>query len=197
MRRFVFPNIATVDFLFSLLIVFITLLNLNLLVKVKKESGHRDRSQDAFQFRMSWPGQSLDDVDLYVEDPLGQICFFKAVRIDLMNLDQDDVGGHSDEVNMADGSTIKAEWHCETTSLRAIIPGQYIVNVHMFSKQDDKATPVTVKLVRIMDTSDEIIAAYTATLLEHGQEENMFVFILDGTGNVSNLHRDPGIKLIR
>jgi hypothetical protein len=45
-----------------------------------------------------WSGESDDDVDTYVSDPLAHLVFFKRLQDGLMNLDRDDTGSSSNMI---------------------------------------------------------------------------------------------------
>ena len=91
-----------------------------------------------FIITMKWPKKAEDDVDLWVRDPLGNTAGFKSKDVGLMSLDRDDLGGANDTVIGADGKAIKVYNNEEHMTIRGIIPGEYIVNVHLYAKKAEK-----------------------------------------------------------
>jgi len=95
---------------------------------------------------VEWPHERDDDVDTYVEDPNGKLVFFRRREDGLMHLDRDDVGWRNDRIQLPDGTFAEVKLNREVVSLRGIIPGEYVVNVHMYSMRSTDPTPVTIRL---------------------------------------------------
>jgi hypothetical protein len=134
----------------------------------------------------SWPKGSNDDVDLYVRDPHGNIVFFSQPSQGQLQLEHDDRGCSS-------GSGYGLGKHCtnyERVVLRGTVPGEYIVNVHMYAKNDPSATPIVVKLYRLAG-NDKIMKQRTVILPHCGQEKTAFRFILDSNGYIVSTNELP------
>ena len=52
---------------------------------------------EEFLITVFWPDNLEDDVDIYVEDPAGNLVWFKSREPGLMHLDRDDLGKRNDE----------------------------------------------------------------------------------------------------
>lgn len=146
------PGIAMTDLATNLLGVFICLFMLSFLMMSKKieEKNNKVESKAEFMITVTWDKNSSNDVDTYIEDPLGNLVFYRAKEKGLMHLDRDDYGITNDTIMMGDGKTVTVHENREIVSLRGIIPGEYIVNVHMYSERDKaEKTQVTVKLEKI------------------------------------------------
>ena len=100
-RRGEFPGIATVDVCINLVFAFAVLLKLSLLainVQSAESTQKRIKSSALFLIKVAWAGESADDVDTYVSDPLSHLVFFKRLQDGLMNLDRDDTGPNSNMI---------------------------------------------------------------------------------------------------
>ena len=75
---------------------------------------------------------------MWVRDPLGNAAGFKSKDVGLMSLDRDDLGKANDKVTTSDGKTIIVRNNEEHLTIRGIIPGEYIINVHLYQKKLEK-----------------------------------------------------------
>lgn len=144
---------------------------------------------------MEWPDASNDDVDLYVRDPEGNIVYFGARDLGLMNLDHDDQGSVSDHVRTSVGD-VTVERNEERIVLRGTFPGEYVVNVHMYNKRDPIPTLVTVRLIRLKG-EDAVILEKKSVLGAIGDERTAFRFTLDEDGNMTGHNELPRLMVKR
>lgn len=192
------PGIAMTDLATNLLGVFICLFMLSFLMMSKKieEKNNKVESKAEFMITVTWDKNSGNDVDTYIEDPLGNLVFYRAKEKGLMHLDRDDYGLTNDTIMMGDGKTVTVHENREIVSLRGIIPGEYIVNVHMYSERDKaQKTQVTVKLEKI-NPAFKTIAMKEVELGTIGDEKTAFRFTLDNVGDVTNIN-DLGKELAK
>lgn len=192
------PGIAMTDLATNLLGVFICLFMLSFLMMSKKieEKNNKVESKAEFMITVTWDKNSSNDVDTYIEDPLGNLVFYRAKEKGLMHLDRDDYGLTNDTIMMGDGKTVTVHENREIVSLRGIIPGEYIVNVHMYSERDKaQKTQVTVKLEKI-NPAFKTIAMKEVELGTIGDEKTAFRFTLDNVGDVTNIN-DLGKELAK
>ena len=98
-----------------------------------------------------------------------------------MHLDRDDVGFSSDRIQTSFG-VVEYKENREIVSLRGIVPGEYVVNVHMYTKREDKETPVTILLEKI--NPFKLVTARNVVLVQQGDEKTAFRFTLDDEGKV-------------
>lgn len=142
----------------------------------------------AYAIVINWPNGSRDDVDLYVEDPNGNVVFFQAKERGLMHLERDDLGTNDKVVDQKTEQEITVQEREERVILQGILPGEYIVNVHMYTKRDSSPTVVTAKLVELRGAG-KVETKQDATLAEKGDERTMFRFTLSPSGEVSNINQ--------
>ena len=70
------------------------------------------------------------------------------------------------------------------------MPGEYVVNVHMYTKRDERLeTPVTVQLDQI--NPFQIVVRKKVVLLERGDEKTAFRFIVDNDNEVVSINDLP------
>jgi hypothetical protein len=197
-KRGEFPGIATVDVCINLVLVFAVLLKLSLLainVQSAESAQKRVKSNALFLIKVVWPGESDDDVDTYVSDPVSHLVFFKRLQDGLMNLDRDDTGSSSNMVTLPDGRVVKSAYNEEQVEIRGIVEGEYIVNVHMYRKASPTPTKVIVTLYKVAEGEDVQIHEKVLTLAEQ-QEKTAFRFTLTRSGEVADINELP-TSLIR
>ena len=87
-----------------------------------------------FIITMSWPAENNDDMDLYLKDPTGNVVYFRAKDRGLTHLDRDDLGATNDTI-ATDHGPIVHQLNEEHITIRGIVEGEYIVNVHWYNKK--------------------------------------------------------------
>jgi hypothetical protein len=138
-----------------------------------------------YAVQMTTPVGRLDDVDLYVRDPDGNVAYFDAMNVGLMTLEHDVIPGATETL----GATRGDDCDCERTILRGVVPGTYVVNVHMYNSVDGRPDPVTVTLWSM--ASGRPITSTTVTLRANGDVATPFRFTLGPAGNVVRVDRLP------
>ena len=174
-----FKGLQVVAFLF-----FLALLAMNPEAKEGKVE-----SKAEFIISMSWPDDHPDDIDLYAEDPLGNIVWYHVREGGFMMLDRDDRGSANNTITV-DGRKITSSFRQEIVSIRGIIPGEYIVNVHYFLATKGGPIPVVVKTEKINPTVETV--SYDQIKLERmGEEKTAVRFKLAANGNVIDVNHRP------
>jgi len=175
------------DILFNTLLGFVCLFFLAVILisenKVKTDDNNKINVE--FLIIMTWNDYSADDVDLWVEDPQNNIVCFKNREAGLMHLDRDDVGIRNDIISTVDGQIIVRQ-NREVVAIRGIVPGEYIANVHMYTKEDAGVTEVTIKLDKINPFGS--IKTTKVVLENSGDERTAFRFVIDKSGVVTSLN---------
>jgi hypothetical protein len=139
-----------------------------------------------FIITMTWPDNNPNDMDLYVEDPAGNIVWYHSKEAGLMHLDRDDRGDYKNTITV-NGKTIRNPIRQEIVTVRGIVPGEYVVNAHEFLDTSPVKMPVSVKVEKLNPTAT--VAFYDTHEFDHkGQEETYVRFTLDGDGQVTDLN---------
>lgn len=139
-----------------------------------------------FAVVMTWADDSTDDVDLYVRDPAGNVAYFQGRDAGLMHLEHDDTGARSDTFTSQNG-IVAIEKNEERTIIRGIIPGEYVVNVHMYRMGDPRPMPVTVSLLKLTG-EDAGVVKKERILKFDGDEQTAFRFTLAANGAVTEIN---------
>jgi hypothetical protein len=135
---------------------------------------------------VSWPDNLTDDIDTYVEDPGGNIVWYKVKEAGLLTLDRDDRGDYLDEIEI-NGVKVRNPLNQESVTLRGSVPGEFVVNVHRYTATSPTPIPVQVKVEKINPVLS--VVYYGTVVMDHaGQEVTAVRFSLDGEGNVSSVN---------
>jgi hypothetical protein len=177
-----FKALQVVAFLF-----FIALLAMNPEAKEGKIE-----SKAEFIITMTWPDDHPDDIDLYAEDPLGNIVWYHVREAGFMVLDRDDRGSANNSITV-DGRKVSSPVRQETISIRGIVPGEYTVNAHYFLATKGGPVPTVVKVEKINPTV-EVIAYDNISLTRMGEEKTAVRFRLGADGRVIDVnHREKSL----
>jgi len=185
-------NFSMNDLFCNMLLGFVCLFMFAMMMIAKEEKKKTGDVEVHAEFiiTVSWPAESPDDVDTYVEDPLGNIVCFNRREQGLMHLDRDDLGHKNDEILTPDG-TITYDENREVVTVRGYLPGEYIVNVHMYHREVgyDKPIVVTIRCDKINPFSQ--VAVQTVTLKFTGDEKTAFRFYVNKDGTIKSTNRLP------
>src|SRR5499425_2394876 len=177
-----FKALQVVAFLF-----FIALLAMN----PEAKSGKIDTKAE-FIITLTWPDSHPDDIDLYTEDPLGNIVWYHEREAGFMVLDRDDRGGLNNSITV-NSHKILSPIRQETTSIRGIVAGEYTVNVNYYLATTTAPVPVSVKIEKVNPAVE--VVYYDTIMLDHvGQEKTAARFKIAESGNVLDVnHRDKSL----
>lgn len=183
------------DILFLTLLGFVFLFIMSFLMIEPEKKDANIKTKAEFVITLTWAHGSTDDVDIWVEDPVGNLLFFRQKDIGLMHLDRDDLGELNDKVKCPDGTTTINPINQEIVSIRGFIPGEWVVNVHMYSKRDRekpvvKPTTVEVEMKRL-NPSVETVFYKKLIMAKHFEEITIARFEMSSDGRISNLNELP------
>lgn len=176
-RKKVVTDVVFVDLTLNALLAFVALF-VWALIQINPESVVKPtiETRGKFLIVIEWDDGSRDDVDIYVQDPTGKIVYFRNRDTGLMHLEYDDLGSRSDTVVTQDGE-IKLDRNEERAVLRGTIPGEYIVNVHMYRKTESDPTKVTTHLYQLIG-NDKELHSVERTLTRQREEQTAFRFTI-------------------
>ena len=149
MKRNYSNPIGFLDILFLTLVgfVFITAVSLLLIKPEQKSEGIKPKAE--YVITVTWDDANSNDVDTWMRDPAGNVCYFRDKEIGLMHLDRDDLGEQNDKIYMPDGTVVEFKSNQEMMTIRGIIPGEYILNVHLFAVRDPSPTKVRIRIEKL------------------------------------------------
>lgn len=158
-------------------------------VSVKKLEEAKINSNAEYSIIIEWPTDHDCDVDTYLMAPNKDYVFFSQKEKGLLNLDRDDRGDLNDTIQV-NGKPLKFPYNKEVATIRGIIPGEYILNIHMFSRrQIQTPTEVTISITKL-NPKATLVYARKVVLEHNGQEKNVCRFTLTPEGNFTNVNTE-------
>ena len=175
------------DMLFNMLIAFVFCFIVALLAMNPKALKAGDiPSKAEYIINVAWPDNNPNDIDTWIEDPAGNLVWFRAREAGLMHLDRDDRGLKGDVI-IVNGREVVNPLNQEVVTLRGIEPGEYTVNVQYFDSQDLKPVEVTVNVIKVNPRA-EVVFYGTVELARKGDEVTAVRFTLQPDGQVVNIN---------
>jgi hypothetical protein len=145
-----------------------------------------------FLITASWPDNHPDDIDLFVQDPVGNMVWYRRHEAGFMVLDRDNRGGLNDAV-LVRGQKVHSPIRQETVTIRGIIAGEYTVNLYHFTALTGKPVPVQVKVEKL-NPSLQVVDYDTMELERSGTERTALRFTVDDGGTVTEIdHREKSL----
>jgi len=189
MRRRSHTGLGFTDLLFNALLGFVVMFVLAfLLINPIAKSGAIDPKAE-FLITLAWADGRREDVDLYVLDPAGNLVWFRSREAGLMHLDRDDLGQSNDVLEVA-GQRIANPLNQEIVSIRGILPGEYVVNVHLYRDDGGQPVPATVKVEKL-NPNVQLVFYGEVELVAPGDERTGVRFTLAPDGTVVDVNRLP------
>lgn len=192
--------------LFNMALVFAVMFLLNfLLIKVKLEEQKAVPLKAEFIVTLTWPDESLDDIDLWIQLPDKRVVNFKSKDVDYVTLDRDDRGGHGDTYYDGQGTRHLIKLNKEVITIRALVPGRYTVNVHAynffktvgeFTSTVQAPYPIKVTLTKINPSVIDVVTA-TVSVLHVGDQKTAFTFEINEAGNAINVDTQADVPFIQ
>ena len=178
------------DMLFNMLIAFVFCFIIAMLAMNPKALKSGDIPAKAeFIITLSWPDMNPNDIDLWVQDPGGNLVWFRAREAGLMHLDRDDRSLANDSI-VVNGKSIVNPLNQEVVTLRGVAPGEYTVNAHYYDSKDGKPVEVAVSILKVNPRA-EVIFYGALTLARKGDEATAARFTVLPDGSVANINTLP------
>jgi len=146
-RRRNSSNLSFIDLLFNLALVFTALFLLTFILINPVKKGDITPIAE-FIITMRWDDNSLNDIDIYIQDPSNNILYFRNKDTGLMHLDRDDRGHWNDTVSI-NGELITIKTNVETVSIRGVIAGTWRINVQFYRANTNVKEPVVVEMIQL------------------------------------------------
>lgn len=134
----------------------------------------------------TWADGNSDDVDTWVESPDGEVIWYRSPEAGLMHLDRDDRGSENDTMTV-NGQTIVNPLNQEVVTVRGLLPGDYVVNVHRYKAVEKAALPVDVSVVKV-NPKLEVVYYGTVELPEAGDERTAVRFSVARNGDINGIN---------
>lgn len=152
----------------------------------QKDTGKIDTKAELF-VSMTWPDSHPDDFDLFVQDPLGNVVWYRRRDIGFLSLERDNRGGANNFITV-NGEKVLSPSRQELVSIRGIVAGEYTVNVYHFSARTGLPVPVTVTVEKL-NPHVTVVAKETLDMDKERFEKTAVRFTLDAKGNVVGTSR--------
>jgi hypothetical protein len=146
-------------------------------------------SKAEFIITMDWPDNHPDDLDLFVQDPIGNIAWYRHREAGFLTLDRDDRGGANDFI-LVNGRKIPSAIREEIVTVRGVVAGEYTVNVSHFQAITGQPVEATVKVQKLNPTA-QVIFDDKVTVNHTGDEKTAVRFKVDAEGKVIDVYRRP------
>lgn len=182
------------DLLFNALLTFTFLFLIALMfLNPPAKTGIIDPKAE-FLITVSWEDGDPNDIDTWIEGPNGELVWFKQPQAGLMHLDRDD-RGLANDMQLVNGREIINPLNQEVVTIRGRSPGEYVVNLHYYRSENNRAVPVTIYLAEVNPSMQ--VLHYTTSILEKEREELTAIrFTINASGkaiNINNLQK----KIVR
>ncbi len=143
-------------------------------------------SKAEFIITMDWPDNHPDDLDLFVQDPAGNIAWYRHREAGFLVLDRDDRGGANDFI-VVNGKKIPSPIREEIVTVRGVVPGEYTVNVSHFQATTREPVAATIKVQKLNPTA-QVIYDDVVTVNHTGDEKTAVRFVIDAEGKVVDVN---------
>jgi hypothetical protein len=173
------------DILFNALLGFAVMVFIAFaLIRPDANAGTVDLKADVV-ITASWPDGNPDDVDLYVEDPQGNVVWYYVKEAGLIHLDRDDRGNYRDTMDV-NGVKIESPLNQESVVIRGIVPGEYVVDVFRYTATTGEPIPVSVKVEKL---NPKLTVIYYGQVILDGKldEKTAVRFTLNPDGGLAKL----------
>lgn len=177
------------DLLFNTLLAFVMLFAIALLaMNPKAKTGVIDAKAE-FIITVTWPDMDPNDIDTWVQDPAGNLVWFRAREAGLMHLDRDDRGIANDTL-VINGQQVVNPLNQEVVTVRGYAPGEYTVNVFYYESKNGRPVDVAVSVVKV-NPKAEVVFYGNVTLARKGDEATAVRFSVERDGRVASVGTLP------
>lgn len=174
------------DLLFNILIAFTLLFFLVIVfVNPPAEKGIIDPKAEII-ITIKWQDNSPDDIDLWIENPQGEIVWFMNPEAGFIHLDRDDRGLSNDTIIVNDEKIINPI-NQEVATIRNFVKGEYVVNLHYYKSESGQAVDTEVRVIKVNPVL-EVLFYDTIRLNVPGEEKTAVRFHVDKNGVVSRMN---------
>lgn len=176
-----------IDLLFNALLGF-TFLFLVAVMFINPESrkGRVDLKAE-YIISVTWPEYLADDIDLWVQDPIGETVSYLRKDAGWLHLDRDDRGEVNDTI-IVDGKELLYPINQEVVTIRGIIPGEYVVNLYYYTAAQPQPVEALVKIEKVNPTLQTVFVQ-RVTLQHQDEEKTVVRFSLDRKGNLQSVNQ--------
>ncbi|TNF37784.1 MAG: hypothetical protein EP315_02155 [Gammaproteobacteria bacterium] len=138
---------------------------------------------------VTWPENTADDIDVWVQEPQGELLSYLNKNAGWLHLDRDDQGSVSDVV-VIDGKEVVYPINQEIVTVRGIVAGEYIINLYCYEHRSGEPVDVSVKIEKV-NPSLQLVYYDQVQLQKKDEEKTVLRFTLSGDGEFSSVNHNP------
>ncbi len=192
-RRSAYPGYSTdpfTDLLFNALLGFTFLFLIAIVFMNPQHQREGAKLKAEYIITINWPETRTDDIDLWVQDPTGEVVSYLQREVAWMHLDRDDRGDINDKV-IIEGKEIIHPLNQEIVTLRGFVPGEYVVNIYYYEdRSPGESVPVSVKIERVNPVF-KLVYVNQLELKQVDDELTATRFTLKNDGELADLNQLP------
>jgi hypothetical protein len=174
------------DLLFNALLAFVMLFAVALIaMNPKAKTGVIDAKAE-FIITVTWPDRNPNDLDTWVQDPGGNLVWFRSREAGMMHLDRDDRGLSNDTI-VINGQQVVNPLNQEVVTIRGFAPGEYTVNLHYYETKNGEPVTAQVSVVKVNPRA-EVVYYGSVALARKGDEATAVRFSVDREGGVTQVN---------
>lgn len=175
------------DLLFNALLGFTLLFFVAILfVNPQARKGRVDMKAE-YIISVTWPDHLADDIDLWVQDPLGETVSYLRKDAGWLHLDRDDRGEINDTI-IVNGNEIVYPINQEVVTIRGMIAGEYTVNLYYYTAKQTAPVETLVKVEKVNPTLQTVYVR-KIPLLQQDQEITAVRFNLNQQGIITETNQ--------
>lgn len=199
-RKFDFRT-AYIDLLINLLTgtVVLFILTTLLIAPITKNTEGIKKNAD-YVLTVEWPEKMDCDVDMWVRDPQNNVVSYRFSEAGLMYFERDDMGKRRSVYEIDGKEVVIDPDNKEFVTLRGTFPGEYVLNLHVYSCLDQKTNlaisagglidvPVIVEVIRI-NPSFIVVKHLELKMESVWQEKTAIRFVMDDKKNILRFKND-------
>jgi len=176
-----------IDLLFNALLGFTFLFLVSVMfINPDARKGRIDLKAE-YIISVTWPDQMADDIDIWVQDPIGETVSYLRKDAGWLHLDRDDRGEINDTI-IVDGKELVYPINQEVVTIRGIIPGEYTVNLYYYKAAQPEPVEALVKVEKV---NPSLKTVYVRRLLLNRQDDEQTVvrFSLDEHAQIRDINQ--------
>ena len=177
------------DLLFNALLgfTFLFLIAIMFMNPISKQGNVNLKAE--YMITVTWPDDSPDDIDVWVQEPRGEVLSYLKKDAGSLHLDRDDQGSISDTVTI-NGQQVVYPVNQEIVTLRGVVAGEYIVNLYYYQSTSKQPVDVSVRVEKV-NPSLTMKFYDTITLESVDVEKTALRFTVGGDGEFIGFNRNP------
>ncbi len=172
-----------IDLLFNALLGFTFLFLVSVMFMNPDARKGRVNLKAEYIISVTWPDHLEDDIDIWVQDPIGETVSYLRKNAGWLHLDRDDRGEVNDTITI-DGEEVVYPINQEVVTIRGIIPGEYIVNLYYYAAAQPQPVEALVKVEKVNPTLQTVYVR-KVQMARQDQEETVVRFTLDQRGRIA------------